>query len=65
MLFRLRDEAADGGMDDGGIQRNGLQLFKSAAELGLLFAEACLEAMLLVELLLLFDGFLNGQQKCI
>ena len=50
-------------MDDRGVQCDGLQFFEGAGELGLLFAEACLEAVLLVELLLLFDDFLNGQQK--
>ena len=63
LLFRLRDETSDGGMDDRGVQCDRLQLFEGAGELGLLFAEACLEAVLLVELLLLFNDFFDGEKE--
>ncbi len=48
---------------DRGVQCDRLQFFEGAGELGLLFAEACLEAVLLVELLLLFDDFFDGEKE--
>ena len=65
LLFRLRDETTDGGMDDYRVKRDGLELFQRLREFLMLFAEACLEAVFLVEMLLLLNGLFDGKEQSV